>query len=727
MYTLGIDLGTTFTAVAVARPNGDIRIADLGNHSAAIPSLVFLREDGTVLVGDAALRRGVTEPHRLAREFKRRVGDVVPIMLANTPYSAERLMGHLLTHVVTGIAEREGEIASAVAISHPANWGPFKIDLLRQAVNATGLTNATFVTEPVAAAIKYASTERVERGAVVAVYDLGGGTFDAAVLRKTADGFETMGEPHGIERLGGIDFDEAVFRHVLDAIGGIDHLDLGDPSTRAALAHVRSECVAAKEALSSDADATVSVLLPGVNTQIRITRPEFEDMVRPALRETMEALQRAIKAAHVSGSEVDVVLLAGGSSRIPLISEMVRAEFARPVALDSHPKLAVALGAARLAAGLGVAEDTPAAAAAAPTATAPAVPPAPAPSVAPAPAASRPTMAPPAAAPPAPPVASPSAPVTAAARAERPAGDATPTAPAPAPAITPPAASPAAPGAPQPQPSSFAAAGAPPASAPTTVYALMQARSLARQQAESEAVATPPSKRPSRRNRLPVIIGIAAALLIGIGGTAAFALGRGSDSSAAEDTSPTTETPVTDGETTVPPSTSGQPPVTITIPIPIPSPPDSTAAPTTPAPTPPPPTRPPTTKPRHTTTTEHRVCKSKSGRCVDFVKVTQNHEQLIIRFRTINFDPHKDLRVRLELEDEHHEISTLDSNPGDDRFVAHLSEFDPPYVKACLSVLEGHNDVEPHTKVCRPIPRTDPTGDTTTTLAIGDESTSTEP
>ncbi len=349
-YTLGIDLGTTFTAAAVMR--GDkVEIQPLGNHAATIPSMVYLRDDEQVLIGDAAERRGVQDPQRLAKEFKRRLGDSTPILLDRTPFSAERLMALMLKQVIGDVSQRQGGAPSAIAVAHPANWGQFKIDLLRQAVQLSGSGSATLITEPVAAAVHYASTERVDPGDIVAVYDLGGGTFDAAVLRKTADGFETLGEPQGIERLGGIDFDESVMAHVRGVLGAtLDGLDANDPSVRAALVRLRQECVATKEALSADSDASVNVLLPNVHTQVRLTRNEFEDMIRPTLRETVDSLRRAITNAGITPADVRAVVLAGGSSRIPLVAEMVRGEIGRPVVTDAHPKHSVALGAARHAA-----------------------------------------------------------------------------------------------------------------------------------------------------------------------------------------------------------------------------------------------------------------------------------------------------------------------------------------------------------------------------------------
>jgi YVTN family beta-propeller protein len=189
----------------------------------------------------------------------------------------------------------------------------------------------------------------------------GGGTFDAAVLRKSAVGFELLGVPEGIERLGGIDFDEAVVGHVLGFLGAaVGGLDVSDPVVVAALARLRADCVAAKEALSADTEVSIPVLLPSVQTEIRLTRSEFESMIRPPLAETTAVLGRALVAAGVSAGELAAVLLVGGSSRIPLVGQLVAAELGRPVAIDVHPKHAVAEGAA-LAAGrlLGVTDPLP--------------------------------------------------------------------------------------------------------------------------------------------------------------------------------------------------------------------------------------------------------------------------------------------------------------------------------------------------------------------------------
>ena len=348
-YYLGVDVGTTYTAAAIWR-DGRVEVVSLGVRAAVIPSVIFAGD--TLLIGEAAERRGMSEPQRVAREFKRRMGDPTPIVLGGEQHTAEALMARMLRSVVDAVCAQEGGAPAGITVSHPANWGAYKKDLLGKAITDAGLPDVVTVTEPEAAAIHYASQERVEPGSVVAVYDLGGGTFDVALLRKADKGWEILGEPEGIERLGGVDFDEAVFRHVADSTdGALEALDEDDPKALAAVARLRRECVDAKEALSSDSSAAIPVLLPpDVQVDVRLTRAEFEQMIRLPLRDSIEALRRALRSAKVEVAEITKVLLVGGSSRIPLVAQLVASELGRPVAVDAHPKYSVALGAAILAA-----------------------------------------------------------------------------------------------------------------------------------------------------------------------------------------------------------------------------------------------------------------------------------------------------------------------------------------------------------------------------------------
>ncbi|WP_444705283.1 Hsp70 family protein [Microbacterium aurantiacum] len=300
-----------------------------------------------MLFGDAAERRGLVQPERLVREVKRRVGDEVPVNVGGRTFAPEDLLALLVDWVSTVATERFGRLPSSVVVTVPVAWGTYRTDLIRAALVRAGIGQVEIIAEPVAAARHYEATNPLAPGSTLAVYDFGGGTFDAVLLRKTASGSLTIiGSPTGIEDLGGADFDDAVLRHVLSAARLDVTTLLGDADARVALAGLRRECVEAKEALSFDSEATVPVLLGGTSTAVRLTRDEFEAMIENDIERTIEVLGDAMEAAAVEASDLDAILLTGGSSRIPRVAQLLSERFDRPIAVDTDPKAVIALGAA---------------------------------------------------------------------------------------------------------------------------------------------------------------------------------------------------------------------------------------------------------------------------------------------------------------------------------------------------------------------------------------------
>jgi molecular chaperone DnaK (HSP70) len=346
---LGVDLGTTWTAAAVTDRAGT-RPLMLGDSGPAMPSVVAF-ENGTVLVGDAAERRLLAEPSSGVREPKRRLGDTTPYVVGGTPYGADTLMGHLLGQVVAAATTEIGSAPTSVVLTHPANWGEYKLDLLREAARIADVGNVELSSEPEAAARHYVGLGRVSVGDAVAVYDFGGGTFDVAVVRCGQDGTEVLGTPEGLERLGGLDLDQAVLAHVDAALDGqLSELDTADPTVRSGVEQLRIDCTRAKEALSVDSEAVVAVRLPGLVTEIRMTRDEFEGAIRARLADTLTSLDRALESADIKADDLAGLLMVGGSSRIPLVTELVSQHTDRPVLTDADAKLVVALGASGAAA-----------------------------------------------------------------------------------------------------------------------------------------------------------------------------------------------------------------------------------------------------------------------------------------------------------------------------------------------------------------------------------------
>ena len=345
-YDLGIDVGTTSTAAAVVHDDGRLEVLALGAVKDSVPTVVFLQDDATLTVGEAAARRGAIDVFAAAREFKRRLGDPTPLLLRTSPFSAELLLGRMIQAVVARATERLDGPPRITAVTQPANWGPYKHELFGQALAAGGVPDAVRLSEPQAAALAYTAQSRIPDGAIVAVYDLGGGTFDAAVLRKEAGSFIPMGTPVGIERLGGIDFDDAIFAYVRQAVGPRWPSDPDDPSLPAPMLQLRRACVEAKELLSSDTEADIAVVLPGVAVSIPLSRATFEAMIAPRIAESLDALDRSIALAGITPEQLHAVVPVGGSSRIPLVRQRLAERYRQALSADIEPVYAVARGAA---------------------------------------------------------------------------------------------------------------------------------------------------------------------------------------------------------------------------------------------------------------------------------------------------------------------------------------------------------------------------------------------
>jgi molecular chaperone DnaK (HSP70) len=262
-YWLGIDVGSAFTVAAICREESGRRalpeVVPLGGRSAFVSSVVYLGPDGQVVVGEAAERRAVTDPDRVVREFKRRVGDGVPMVLGGVSQSASQIAALVVSWVVERVAQRERGPAQGITITHPTSWGVHQIQAVADALRAVDVPELMFCTEPQAAAASYSIQQRVDSGSTIAVYDLGGRTFDATVVRKTHTGtFSVLGVPQRIPRLGGAEFDDAVFGHLTAAVPALGQPDPETTATVAATARqrrsvalCRRECTEAKETLST--------------------------------------------------------------------------------------------------------------------------------------------------------------------------------------------------------------------------------------------------------------------------------------------------------------------------------------------------------------------------------------------------------------------------------------------------------------------------------------------
>jgi molecular chaperone DnaK len=354
-YGLGVDLGASFTSAAISQ-GGRTRMVALGDPDILLPSVVRVAPDGSLVTGPTGPLDD-EGPSLTARNFKRGLGAPDPLILGGTPYSAVTLLAVTLHSVMQNVVRLEGGPPDRVTLTSPALWSPYLHELFAGVPRLAGLDadRVTVIREPEAAVAHYAARHYLSEGDAVAVYDLGGGTFRTAVARVRKGrnggyGAQIIGQPEGFDWLGGEAFDQALLSYLDQALGGaVSALDPNDPATATTLWRIQRACTRAKEKLSRLATTEIIVPLPDRRVEVPLSRADFEDMIRLPLDSTMAALARTIESAELTAAGLSGVLLIGGSSRIPLVAELLSENLGRPVLLDPEPQHCVALGAATFA------------------------------------------------------------------------------------------------------------------------------------------------------------------------------------------------------------------------------------------------------------------------------------------------------------------------------------------------------------------------------------------
>jgi actin-like ATPase involved in cell morphogenesis len=311
-----------------------------------MPSVALERADGSLLVGEAAAARARYDTTLVARHVTAHLEDGEQIALDGRPHDPGLLTQGLLETVIDRVHRVHGDWPQDVVLTYPLfppGGSPALLDRVGQAV----VGGALLIPNPVAAVAKLAHDVEIAVGTTVAVLDLGGGTFEVTIVRRTHDGFDVVGPPGGLADLGGVEFDDAVFARVDAELGYmLQEVPRDDAEGMAALRRLRVACRTAKEWLSSSPDTTVEVALPQLSTWVPIRRADLENDIRPALMAAVDAVAQTIAVAELAPADVHVALLVGGSSRIPLFVELVASRLGLPVVADPFPELTVALGAA---------------------------------------------------------------------------------------------------------------------------------------------------------------------------------------------------------------------------------------------------------------------------------------------------------------------------------------------------------------------------------------------
>jgi molecular chaperone DnaK (HSP70) len=345
-YVLGIDVGSSHTTAALHRHGGDTAaVLPLDEGRPWVDSALYLAADDTVLIGRDALARAETEPERVVRGFACRVGDPVAPLVGGRPCPAEMLLAALVRWVVDRATDRERDAPERIVVTHAASWGPHRRVALDHALRQVDLPDVLQLPKPIAAAESYAGTHEVPAGAAVAVYDLGDQSLCCAVTRLGRAGFALASRVDTDEPGAGRAFDDLLVGHVLAELGRVPaDLDPYDEDLRPAMAQLRSACRAAKETLSAAPEAVIPTPMLGPPSSVLIGRARFEELIGRVADRTVDLLRLAVRAARTP--RLAAVTLVGGSARIPLIAELVKAAVPARVVLDPDPETAVARGAA---------------------------------------------------------------------------------------------------------------------------------------------------------------------------------------------------------------------------------------------------------------------------------------------------------------------------------------------------------------------------------------------
>ncbi|MEV6932520.1 Hsp70 family protein [Dactylosporangium sp. NPDC051485] len=348
MRVLGIDFGTSNTVAMVRTPDTRMRPL-LFDGSPLLPSSLYFNTDGKVLVGRDAERNARLDPARFEPNPKRRIDDG-EVFIGDHPMPVPQLFAQVLSLVNTEARRQLGAAPEEVRMTHPARWGERRRSLLVEAARLSGLGTPRLIAEPVGAASYFTAVlgSAVPVGRSLAIYDLGGGTFDATVVRRTQSGFEVLAE-EGLPDVGGLDFDHAIIEH-LGKTYQESHPEkwasLANPtdaSDRRLRRMLYEDVRGAKEMLSRTSSTDIHI--PSMEIDAHLTREELESLVKPHLERTVQCLSRAVDQARLQPKDLVGIFLVGGSSRIPLAAHLIHSELGVAPTTLEQPETVVVEGA----------------------------------------------------------------------------------------------------------------------------------------------------------------------------------------------------------------------------------------------------------------------------------------------------------------------------------------------------------------------------------------------
>ena len=349
---IGIDLGTTNSCVAVME-GGNPTVITNSEGARTTPSVVAFQQGGERIVGQVAKRQAVTNADKTISSIKRHMGTNYKVDIDGKGYTPQEISAMVLSKLKTDAEAYLGETVTQAVITVPAYFNDSQRQATKDAGKIAGLEVLRIINEPTAAALAYGMSDKDQ---TILVYDLGGGTFDVSIL-EIGDGVFEVLSTNGDTRLGGDDFDQRIIDYLVAEFKKSEGIDLS--TDKVAMQRLKEAAEKSKIELSST--TTSNINLPFITADqtgpkhldITLTKAKFDELTSDLVDKTITCIRNAMRDAQVSSSDINEVLLVGGSSRIPAVQEAVKREMGKEPHKGINPDECVAVGAARQAAVLG--------------------------------------------------------------------------------------------------------------------------------------------------------------------------------------------------------------------------------------------------------------------------------------------------------------------------------------------------------------------------------------
>ena len=342
---IGIDLGTTNSCVSVYE-GGEAKVIANAEGARTTPSVVAFKK-GEMIVGDKAKRQAIVNPETIS-SIKRLMGTNKKVKANGKEYTPEEVSAMILGDLKKTAESYLGEKVTKAVITVPAYFNDSQRQATKNAGKIAGLEVERIINEPTAAALAY-GLDKQDTNEKILVYDLGGGTFDVSILELGDGVFEVL-STSGNNKLGGDDFDNRLVDYILEQIEDEEDLDLSDD--KMAMQRIKEAAEKAKKDLSGMTSTQISLPFIAqvdgapVNFEMDITRAKFESLIQDLVDSTLEPVRKALKDAGLSKNDIDKVILVGGSTRIPMVQELVKKETGKEPSKEVNPDEVVSMGAA---------------------------------------------------------------------------------------------------------------------------------------------------------------------------------------------------------------------------------------------------------------------------------------------------------------------------------------------------------------------------------------------